>query len=49
VSVKLTSGRKDSERNLIVSPGIPVDVFVEVHTAGKGLLLINKLTFESIG
>jgi hypothetical protein len=49
VSVKVTSGRKESERNLVVSRGMTVDVFVEVQTAGKGLLLINKLTCESLG
>jgi hypothetical protein len=48
LSVKVTGGRKDSEQNLIVSPGMPVDVFVEVQTAGKVLLLINKLTCESL-
>lgn len=35
VSVKVNIGRKEAEQNLFVSPGTPVDVFMEVETAGK--------------
>jgi hypothetical protein len=35
VSIKVNVGRKESEQNLLVAPGTPVDVFMEVETAGK--------------
>jgi hypothetical protein len=37
VSINVHVGGKDSEKNLLVSPGTPLDTFVEVKTAGKSL------------